>query len=214
MDNNKKKEYNREYNKNLYDIRKENGICTKCGKSPSVEGEVRCSSCKDKKRKQISKKFEELHKQKICTSCYKRKVYETWLTCKKCLDDRRKKRKELKEENIYIQCAKNSTAYRKSRCSDCLFKVRKKLHLKKIEIFNGYGGCVCACCGETHIEFLSIDHINGGGIKHRKSLGGSNQAIYTFILKNNFPPEFRVLCMNCNWSRGIHGYCPHEKQDN
>lgn len=25
---------------------------------------------------------------------------------------------------------------------------------------------------------------------------------------------YRVLCMNCNKSRGSYGYCPHEKENN
>ena len=65
----------------------------------------------------------------------------------------------------------------------------------------------CACCGEKHFTFLCIDHINGGGGKHRKELGHGNMCWW--IIKNNFPTGFRILCHNCNMSLGFYGFCPH-----
>jgi hypothetical protein len=79
----------------------------------------------------------------------------------------------------------------------------------KKRIFDHYGRA-CVCCGETNVEFLTIDHINGGGVKHRKSLGGGT-AFFRWLCDENFPTEFRVLCMNCNFSLGRFGYCPHMK---
>src|SRR3990172_5963982 len=38
------------------------------------------------------------------------------------------------------------------------------------EVLDHYGGA-CACCGETTLEFLSLDHKNGGGTKHRNEIG-------------------------------------------
>ena len=64
----------------------------------------------------------------------------------------------------------------------------------------------CSCCGESHIEFLTIDHMNGGGYEHRKKIKTS---IYQWLKKNNYPEGYRVLCMNCNFSIGMYGYCPH-----
>jgi len=78
----------------------------------------------------------------------------------------------------------------------------------KKEIFDHYGR-ICVCCGEDNWEFLTIDHINGGGTKHRKTLGGGT-AFFKWLRDNNFPPEYRVLCINCNFSMGRFGYCPHE----
>lgn len=66
----------------------------------------------------------------------------------------------------------------------------------------------CACCGESRYEFLCIDHINGGGEQHRKIAGSK---ISRWLIKNNFPPGFRVLCSNCNSSLGHYGYCPHHQ---
>jgi hypothetical protein len=67
----------------------------------------------------------------------------------------------------------------------------------------------CKCCKTDILEFLSIDHINGGGIQHRKLIGGNGAGFYRWLIKNNFPEGFRVLCMNCNHALGRCGYCPH-----
>ena len=67
----------------------------------------------------------------------------------------------------------------------------------------------CACCGECILGFLTIDHIKQDGYKHRKSLGGNAQKLYLWIIKNNFPDDFQILCMNCNWGRRYTGICPH-----
>lgn len=80
----------------------------------------------------------------------------------------------------------------------------------KLETYNAYGGAFCRCCGDTHIEFLSIDHIAGGGAKHRKANGiAGGVDLYQWLKEHNFPSGFRVLCMNCNCSLGRYGYCPH-----
>jgi len=67
----------------------------------------------------------------------------------------------------------------------------------------------CYCCEEDKYEFLAIDHINGGGNKHVKSIGGK---LVRWLIKNKFPEGFRVLCHNCNMALGHHGYCPHEQK--
>ncbi|MGD0329712.1 MAG: hypothetical protein ABSB40_04595 [Nitrososphaeria archaeon] len=67
----------------------------------------------------------------------------------------------------------------------------------------------CACCGEKVLEFLTIDRINGkkaGG--HLHSFGGKQ--LYYWLKKNHFPEGYRVLCLNCDCSLGMRGYCPHQ----
>lgn len=76
------------------------------------------------------------------------------------------------------------------------------------EIIAAYGNA-CACCGEMRFEFLTIDHINGGGRAHVAQI----KNFYSWLKRNSFPQEeFRCLCMNCNFSRGRYGYCPHERE--
>lgn len=55
----------------------------------------------------------------------------------------------------------------------------------------------CARCQFSDIRALSIDHINGDGAKHRKEIGGGR--IYRWLLKQDFPEGFQVLCMNCQF---------------
>lgn len=69
---------------------------------------------------------------------------------------------------------------------------------------------LCECCGEDAVEFLSIDHIDGGGSKHRAQIKGSYSSIYLWLKKKGFPEGYRVLCMNCNTALGFYGYCPHQ----
>jgi hypothetical protein len=79
---------------------------------------------------------------------------------------------------------------------------------KRREAVLAYYGHKCVCCGETRYEFLAIDHTNGGGEAHRKKVGQGSLMV-DFIIKNNFPDTFRLLCHNCNQALGYYGYCPH-----
>jgi len=63
--------------------------------------------------------------------------------------------------------------------------------------YYGNGKCACVICGFTDIRALSIDHIAGGGAKHKKTLGVSN--IYRWLIEHNYPKGYRTLCMNCQW---------------
>lgn len=61
------------------------------------------------------------------------------------------------------------------------------------------------------MEFLTIDHINNDCAKHRKENKWiSSSSIYPWLIKNNFPEGFRLLCYNCNCARYHIGWCPHE----
>jgi hypothetical protein len=72
----------------------------------------------------------------------------------------------------------------------------------------------CACCGESEYDFLTIDHVNNDGAKHRMELFGRRDAggvnLYRWLIKKEFPPGFAVLCMNCNFSKGKHRICIHQ----
>jgi hypothetical protein len=95
------------------------------------------------------------------------------------------------------------------RCRRCIDQNRKYQQNLKIEVVLAYGG-KCVCCGEERSEFLSIDHIEGQGAKHRQSIGGH---FYAWLRKKGFPKDnYRLLCMNCNFALGHFGYCPHQKE--
>lgn len=81
----------------------------------------------------------------------------------------------------------------------------------RVEVLSHYSGGTphCDCCGDNHLEFLALDHVNGGGNEHRRKVG-SNQEVYRELRRTGYPEGFRVLCHNCNLSIGFYGYCPHE----
>ena len=72
-------------------------------------------------------------------------------------------------------------------------------------------GSTCACCGESEILFLEIDHIQNDGSNHRKEIGPSSRAIIYWLIQNDFPDGFQLLCSNCNQGKKRNGgICPHK----
>jgi len=80
------------------------------------------------------------------------------------------------------------------------------------EVIDAYGG-KCTCCDETRREYLTIDHTNGGGNKHRREIGAtSSDDLYRWLKQNNYPKGFQVLCFNCNCGKRNYSVCPHKKE--
>jgi len=79
---------------------------------------------------------------------------------------------------------------------------------RRAAVIQKYGG-VCTCCGEDRLPFLALDHVDGGGSEHRREVGHGGP-LMTWIISNNYPPVFQVLCHNCNISKGLYGKCPHQ----
>ena len=113
-----------------------------------------------------------------------------------------------KDRTKRLQCGKR---WRDNNQEKVKAAAQRRQNARKMAAFRAYGGAECVCCHEATIEFLSIDHVNGGGTKHRlsiKSNGRGNQ-FYSWLKQHGYPPGFRVLCMNCNFALGHFGYCPH-----
>ena len=113
---------------------------------------------------------------------------------------------EIKERNA--QYAK--VYYVKSR-EKVLERLRRRYKEHKDSVLAHYGRA-CACCGESGPLFLTVDHIENDGRKHRKGPDTSHHNIYGWLVRKNFPPGFQILCMNCN--QGKHrngGICPHQE---
>ena len=136
-------------------------------------------------------------------------------------------RRGILKDNWICQNCGNSIKgkfFWKKICSECKKKYFKnyyennkekfiepaKLRSRKsrLKCLNHYsnGKYKCDCCGEKEIKFLTIDHINNDGTKHRKEIG---QNITFWLIKNNFPKGFQILCYNCNNAKRIYGKCPH-----
>lgn len=106
-------------------------------------------------------------------------------------------------------------AYRDSPERKAVLKVNNEIRLAKLwkQVFDLYGW-KCACCEEGNIDFLTIDHINGGGKHERKNREYSMGAgVLTMAVKEADPSKYQILCFNCNMGRQFRGgekhECPH-----
>lgn len=86
-------------------------------------------------------------------------------------------------------------------------KQRERYKQQRLDCLKQYGN-KCICCGEDRPEFLSFDHIAGGGTKHRRMERAGRITIW--LTKNGYPPGFQILCHNCNMAKGFYGQCPHQ----
>lgn len=80
----------------------------------------------------------------------------------------------------------------------------------KEETFSAYGG-KCACCGESNFGFLTIDHPQNDGAKHRREAKCKTGISFCrWLRRRGFPKKFQLLCWNCNCGKnGNGGICPH-----
>lgn len=111
---------------------------------------------------------------------------------------------------------------RKYVCKVCQARILNTIsQLIKEEVINHYGG-ICSCCKESNLAFLTIDHIDGKGAAHRRSLQKSLKRkknissgdFYRWLKKNNYPNDnYQVLCFNCNCAKHMFGTCPHQKNN-
>lgn len=95
-----------------------------------------------------------------------------------------------------------------SKCEPCREVGRASLRRIKARIISAYGGR-CECCGETEHAFLTIDHINNDGARHRQEI--KTTRLYVWLERHGYPKDgFRLLCFNCNCGRRVNGgICPH-----
>ena len=136
---------------------------------------------------------------------------ELYKTCTKC--GKRKPNSEFHKQKGLKYGTRTSCA----KCSNKrVSEYQKKIRIKVLLHYSKNNKLECECCGTTHYEFLVIDHIKGGGCEHRREIFGDTKGgfrFYRWIVNNNYPVGFRVLCHNCNMSLGLYGYCPHNNKN-
>lgn len=116
----------------------------------------------------------------------------------------REKNKDRRKEYI-----KNWQENNRERRREQIKNYRQKLKAEIINIYSN-GTNKCNCCGENFLLFLTIDHINGDGHKHRKAVGYN---VYSWLKRANYPQGFRVLCWNCQFGAyRNNGRCPCSKK--
>ena len=94
--------------------------------------------------------------------------------------------------NICYEC-------RKKEVNEWYRKKRKELRESIIQSL----GVKCVWCGESNPIFLQIDHINGGGTKHRNNNKRDDIWYYKEIKESIDKNEgkYQLLCANCNFAK-------------
>lgn len=196
-------------------FRIQNHLCVDCGDPTS--GRM-CDKCRDGKNKSGKSRRARRRGYGVCMNCGN--SCDGW-RCDECAQKHREwaidRYKARVKDGICVRCGVNKASHG-NRCGKCAEDHNRRTNLRdlrrKVAAFNAYGGPRCNCCGETTVQFLTIDHINGGGNAHRKEIGkgGGGGAMYCWLKRNNYPSGFQVLCFNCNIGRHINGgICPHKQ---
>lgn len=135
----------------------------------------------------------------------------------------RDRRRGRRTEGLCVTCGLNVALDGYAKCEKCLERVRgyyitynskhpekrRDWRREQKQIVLDHYGARCVCCGESNKDFLSIDHMNNDGAAHRREIGSG--AILRWLILNNFPPGFQILCYNCNMAKQFcGGVCPHQ----
>ena len=150
---------------------------------------------------------------KECSHCHKARPAERFSPikcrggalnawCKDCTADSARKWYHANREKSISR----NNEWRENNWGKVLAASKKYSAKRRDETLIAIGGPLCVCCGETERSFLDIDHVNGGGNKHRKTVPDPN-AFYKYVASH--PSEFQVLCCNCNHSKRRLGACAH-----
>ena len=124
-----------------------------------------------------------------------------------------------------------ANATKRSTTPEFRAKGRTRHNNKRLKIFQAYSKrlsnsdvACCNCCGiHSHVDFLALDHIFGrvemDSMPELVAIGYSskleNNKLKDWIIDNNFPDGFQILCHNCNFAKGYprnNGKCPHERK--
>ena len=187
-----------------------------------------------------ARRLERLKNNPICSHCGQTKTIEDFPAkgvdywCNACrreyaIQSYHKRRESLSREDLKAlrnEVNTRQTERRRQRMASmspeelAAFKARvnaenlKRRDAVRDQAYQAYGGYKCNCCGITERAFLSLDHINNDGAKHKRECKlRTGEQLYRWIVKNNFPPMFQVLCMNCQWGkRNNKGICPHQSE--
>jgi len=135
---------------------------------------------------------------KFCIGCREELNDKNWYPSSKIRRDYRCKSCQKNKGKIYYSEHRNDML-KKSLKSQKIRKIKLKF-----EIISHYSNNKMECmkCGFKDMRALSIDHIHGGGRKHRKQLGIISN-FYEWLKKNNYPEGYQVLCMNCQFIKRL-----------
>ncbi len=202
--------------------KKDAGLCLACG--IRVDNVKFCDNCRMKTAESSRKshiKWYGLRKEVgQCTSCGGDAV-EGKVACQKCLDNQAASHKAMNDRNRAngkcSQCGSDLGNAEGKRCQTCIEKrnawyqgstTQEKDKARRDEnkeaVLKHYGG-KCVTCGMSRPSCLAIDHIHGDGNTHRKKIGKWGSGFFKWLVDNNFPEGFQILCHNCNMIKHIEG---------
>lgn len=150
----------------------------------------------------------------VCTECAIYPPVDGITICQSCSAKASLAHKRLyaerKENGLCSLCFK-VTPELGTICATCSQK-KKDYRRRLKEACYAYYGTVCNCCKLEFVNpiFLSLDHVNNDGNKHRRELGSKD--IYLWAIENKFPNTLQMLCHNCNMAKALNGgICPHQE---
>jgi hypothetical protein len=194
-----------------------NRVCTSCGRAAAADGHKLCSRCQDDARVRMRQRTERFKALGLCCDCGKEPARPLRLTCRTCHLDNRfavvNLQKQRRMGGLCVMCGEKCPPTGGATCLECRAVKRRRQAKLRDRVFAAYGGPTCRCCGESHVEFLEIDHVNDDGRNHRRRIKAA-RSLYTWLRANKFPPGFQVLCRNCNMAKHRLGVCPHERDRN
>lgn len=152
-----------------------------------------------------SKEYYQKNRKKILAEQKKRRDRDPELTKQKKKEERKRNLEWYKKYSKKYYSENKEELLKKSSIRNKQWRIVNKR--KIVEHYTDGKNC-CNCCGEDIFEFLTIDHINNDGAKHREEIGTN---ILTDLIHRNFPEGFQILCMNCNMAKETNGFCPHKK---
>lgn len=161
------------------------GDCKKCCE-PRIKKRQNAAKLKTKMKKQFF-----LDKNgKECRECKQFKDFSNFSKSKKGL---------FGYDRLCKIC--NKKLYEKCRIN---YRQKNYRYKKKFIIIAHYsmGEMCCRNCRFNNIKALQVDHIKGNGAEHRRTFKYSSQ-LYEWIVKNDFPDGFQILCANCNTVKKI-----------
>lgn len=167
-----------------------------------------------------------------CRNCEINLTKENWYPalqrtncriCKTCNAKNKKKWAQKNKEKTRSYALKHyyknhehkieySKKYRETHREEMNLRIKDKHSSMREETLMAYGN-ICNCCKETNTRFLTIDHVNNDGYKHRAELKSRSTAhIHRLIKKEGYPlDKYQILCYNCNMGKALNnGVCPHK----
>jgi hypothetical protein len=159
-----------------------------------------------------------------CSACHKR--FPKDARAKQCEDCKAKRKARDNARYAAGLCGCGAPRQTKAKCLNCAQRTKKwmdnpenkrrwservteKNRARRIFVLSHYGG-KCACCGESEMPFLTLDHIHNDGKVDREKVHAGYW--WRWIVKHGFPSHLQVLCWNCNMAKQHYGngVCPHK----